>query len=41
MGIVEGVDFVVGGLGKLEGLEVGYYVKFMVFVDVVNDMMIV
>lgn len=30
-----------GGMGKLEGLIQGYYVKLIIFIDVINDMIIV
>ena len=39
-GIDEGATVVVGGLGKPEGLEQGYYVKPTIFSDVRNDMSI-
>jgi len=39
-GIEEGATAVVGGPGKPEGLEVGYYVRPTVFTDVTNDMTI-
>ncbi|MBM7644941.1 aldehyde dehydrogenase (NAD+) [Scopulibacillus daqui] len=39
-GIDEGAELVVGGLGKPEGLETGYYVKPTVFTNVKNDMVI-
>jgi aldehyde dehydrogenase (NAD+) len=39
-GIEEGATLVAGGLGRPEGLEVGYYVKPTVFADVSNDMTI-
>ena len=37
-GIDEGAKLVVGGVGKPEGLEKGYYVKPTVFTDVNNQM---
>lgn len=40
IGIKEGVMLFVGGLGCFEGLNKGYFVCFMVFVDVMFDMMI-
>jgi aldehyde dehydrogenase (NAD+) len=39
-GIEEGADVLVGGEGHPEDLEVGYYVKPTVFVNVKNDMTI-
>ena len=39
-GIDEGATVVVGGTGRPEGLEAGYYVKPTVFGDVTNDMAI-
>jgi aldehyde dehydrogenase (NAD+) len=39
-GIEEGATLVVGGLGRPEGLNRGYYVKPTVFADVRNDMTI-
>ncbi len=39
-GIDEGATLSVGGLGKPEGLETGYYVKPTVFTDVKNEMTI-
>lgn len=39
-GIDEGATLSVGGLGKPEGLETGYYVKPTVFTDVRNEMTI-
>jgi aldehyde dehydrogenase (NAD+) len=39
-GIDEGATVVVGGLGRPEGLDTGYYVKPTVFADVSNDMTI-
>jgi aldehyde dehydrogenase (NAD+) len=39
-GIDEGATVVVGGLGRPDGLDVGYYVKPTVFADVTNDMTI-
>lgn len=39
-GIEEGATLVVGGTGKPEGFEKGYYVKPTVFTDVRNDMVI-
>jgi len=39
-GIEEGATLLVGGPGKPEGLEKGYYVKPTVFTDVNNDMTI-
>jgi aldehyde dehydrogenase (NAD+) len=39
-GIDEGATVVVGGLGRPEGLDTGYYVKPTVFADVRNDMTI-
>lgn len=39
-GIEEGARLVVGGLGKPDGLEQGWYVKPTVFADVSNDMAI-
>jgi len=38
VGIDEGARVVIGGLGKPEGLETGYFVKPTVFADVNNDM---
>jgi aldehyde dehydrogenase (NAD+) len=40
MGIDEGARLVVGGLGKPDGLEAGWYVKPTLFADVTNDMAI-
>ena len=40
VGIDEGAKLVVGGLGKPEGFEQGYFVKPTVFVDVHNQMRI-
>ncbi|WP_443629921.1 aldehyde dehydrogenase family protein [Candidatus Njordibacter sp. Uisw_056] len=40
VGIDEGARVVVGGLGKPEGLETGYFVKPTIFADVNNDMQI-
>ena len=37
-GIDEGAKLISGGLGKPEGLEVGYYVKPTIFAEVTNDM---
>jgi aldehyde dehydrogenase (NAD+) len=39
-GIEEGAEILVGGEGRPEGLEAGYYVKPTVFVNVKNDMTI-
>mgnify|MGYP003524718202 FL=1 len=39
-GIAEGATLVVGGLGRPEGLNAGYYVKPTVFANVTNDMVI-
>jgi len=39
-GIDEGATLVVGGTGRPEGLDKGYYVKPTVFADVTNDMTI-
>jgi aldehyde dehydrogenase (NAD+) len=39
-GIDEGATLVVGGLGRPEGLNKGYYVRPTVFADVTNDMTI-
>ena len=39
-GIEEGAELVVGGLGKPEGLNAGYYVRPTVFANVNNDMTI-
>ncbi len=39
-GIEEGAEVLVGGEGRPEGLEAGYFVKPTVFVDVKNDMTI-
>jgi aldehyde dehydrogenase (NAD+) len=39
-GIDEGATVVVGGLGRPEGIDAGYYVKPTVFADVKNDMTI-
>jgi len=39
-GAVEGATLVAGGLGRPEGLDVGYYVKPTVFANVRNDMVI-
>jgi len=39
-GIEEGAQVLVGGEGRPEGLEAGYYVKPTVFVNVTNDMTI-
>jgi len=39
-GIEEGAEVLVGGEGRPEGLEAGYYVKPTVFVNVRNDMTI-
>jgi aldehyde dehydrogenase (NAD+) len=39
-GIEEGAELVVGGEGRPEGLEAGYFVKPTVFVNVKNDMTI-
>jgi aldehyde dehydrogenase (NAD+) len=39
-GIAEGARLLVGGLGKPEGFETGYYVKPTVFADVNNSMRI-
>ncbi|TRW82107.1 aldehyde dehydrogenase family protein [Mycolicibacterium sp. 018/SC-01/001] len=39
-GIDEGATLVVGGLGRPDGLDTGYYVKPTVFADVTNDMTI-
>ena len=39
-GISEGAELVAGGLGKPDGLEIGYYVKPTVFGGVTNDMVI-
>ena len=39
-GIDEGATVVVGGTGRPEGLDTGYYVKPTVFADVTNDMTI-
>ncbi len=40
-GIDEGASVLVGGLGKPDGLEKGYYVKPTVFIDTTPDMKIV
>ena len=39
-GIDDGATLVIGGTGRPEGLEKGYYVKPTVFADVTNDMTI-
>ena len=39
-GIDEGARVIIGGLGKPEGLETGYFVKPTIFADVNNDMQI-
>jgi aldehyde dehydrogenase (NAD+) len=39
-GVDEGATLVIGGPGKPEGLETGYYVKPTVFANVTNDMTI-
>jgi aldehyde dehydrogenase (NAD+) len=39
-GIEEGATLLAGGTGHPDGLEIGYYVKPTVFVDVTNDMTI-
>ena len=39
-GVEEGAEVLVGGEGRPEGLEVGYFVKPTVFVNVKNDMTI-
>ena len=39
-GIDEGATLVIGGLGRPEGLNKGYYVRPTVFADVTNDMTI-
>jgi aldehyde dehydrogenase (NAD+) len=39
-GIDEGATLVIGGVGRPEGLETGYYVKPTVFANVTNDMTI-
>ncbi len=39
-GIEEGAEVLVGGIGRPEGLEEGFYVKPTVFVNVTNDMTI-
>jgi aldehyde dehydrogenase (NAD+) len=39
-GIEEGATVVVGGTGRPDGLDTGYYVKPTVFADVTNDMTI-
>ncbi len=38
-GIDEGAELLVGGAGKPEGLETGYYVQPTVFTNVTNDML--
>lgn len=40
MGIDEGATLVVGGMGRPEGLNKGYFVKPTVFANVTNDMII-
>jgi aldehyde dehydrogenase (NAD+) len=40
LGLEEGAELVAGGLGRPDGLGVGYYVKPTVFARVVNDMTI-
>jgi aldehyde dehydrogenase (NAD+) len=40
MGIEEGAEVLVGGEGRPEGLEAGYFVKPTVFVNATNDMTI-
>ena len=39
-GIDEGAELLIGGTGKPDGLENGYYAKPTVFADVKNDMAI-
>lgn len=39
-GIAEGARLVIGGLGRPEGLNRGYYIRPTIFCDVRNDMMI-
>ncbi len=39
-GLEEGATLVTGGLGRPEGLDIGYYVKPTVFANVTNDMII-
>jgi aldehyde dehydrogenase (NAD+) len=39
-GIEEGATLLAGGLGRPEGLDIGYYVKPTIFADVTNDMTI-
>ncbi len=38
VGIDEGATLLVGGVGRPEGMDVGYYVKPTLFVDVTNEM---
>ena len=40
LGVDEGATVVVGGVGRPEGLQTGYYVKPTVFANVTNDMTI-
>src|ERR1700733_13458902 len=40
LGIEEGAELLVGGEGRPEGLESGYFVKPTIFVNVTNDMVI-
>ncbi len=40
VGIKEGAQLLVGGLGKPDGLDIGWYVKPTIFVNVTNEMRI-
>jgi len=40
LGIEEGADVLVGGAGKPDGLEDGFFIKPTVFINVTNDMTI-
>ena len=38
VGINEGITLLSGGLGRPEGMDVGWYVKFTIFAHILNDM---
>jgi aldehyde dehydrogenase (NAD+) len=38
VGINEGITLLSGGLGRPEGMDVGWYVKSTIFAHVLNDM---
>lgn len=40
-GLLENVKCIIGGVGRLDGFEIGFFVCFIIFSEVINDMVIV